>query len=171
MPITICWVEKEEQEDKTESNFTVGTCAGKLVVYQTGDVISRTTWLDVPLINNKNLKNTKIQQYINNPAKYNLTVNLQKQGSVFRNKVWVEICRIPAGEVLSYSEIANKISSGARAVANACRDNPFPGIIPCHRVVSVSGLGGYMGETSGELFEIKKKLLAIEKADLMIKNY
>ena len=87
---------------------------------------------------------------------------LQKQGTDFRNKVWAEICKIPVGQVLSYSVIAEKVDSGARAVANACRDNPFPGIIPCHRVVSVSGLGGYMGQTSGKFFEIKKNLLLIE---------
>ncbi|MCK5190962.1 MAG: MGMT family protein [Methylococcales bacterium] len=103
----------------------------------------------------------QIQDYLNNPTS-SLSVNLQKQGSDFRNKVWAEICKIPVGKVLSYSELASKAGSGARAVANACRDNPFPGIIPCHRVVSVSGLGGYMGQTSGKLFSIKEKLLAIE---------
>jgi methylated-DNA-[protein]-cysteine S-methyltransferase len=64
--------------------------------------------------------------------------------------------------VISYTDLANRVSSGARAVANACRDNPFPGIIPCHRVVAINGLGGYMGDTRGELFEIKNKLLRLE---------
>jgi methylated-DNA-[protein]-cysteine S-methyltransferase len=64
--------------------------------------------------------------------------------------------------VISYSELAKKIDSGARAVANACRSNPFPGLIPCHRVVSVNGLGGYAGETSGKFLEIKRKLLLLE---------
>ena len=48
-------------------------------------------------------------------------------------------------------------------MANACRDNPFPVIIPCHRVVAVSGLGGYMGQIDGRALEIKKKLLVNEQ--------
>ena len=103
----------------------------------------------------------QIQGYLYDPT-ISLSVKLQKQGSDFRNKVWTEICKIPSGHVLSYLELADKVESGARAVANACRDNPFPGIIPCHRVVSISGLGGYMGQTSGKFLDIKKKLLAIE---------
>ncbi|MCK5354927.1 MAG: MGMT family protein, partial [Methyloprofundus sp.] len=48
-------------------------------------------------------------------------------------------------------------------LANACRKNPFPLIIPCHRVVAKTGLGGYAGETTGKLIEIKAALLQHEK--------
>jgi len=41
-------------------------------------------------------------------------------------------------------------------------DNPYAPIIPCHRIVSASGLGGYCGATEGALLDIKIKLLRFE---------
>ncbi|MFM9912981.1 MAG: methylated-DNA--[protein]-cysteine S-methyltransferase [Methylophilaceae bacterium] len=66
------------------------------------------------------------------------------QGTAFQQRVWAEIGRIPLGEVINYSELARRTGSGARAVANACGANKLPLIIPCHRVVAVNGLGGFM---------------------------
>ena len=161
MAVIMHWVEPQ----KSKENCTIiPTQVGILGIYQIDNVITRTKWcLGCSAISESitDSQCKQIQNYLNNP-KTSLTVNIQKQGTDFRNKVWSEICKIPVGQVLSYSELAKKVGSGARAVANACRDNPFPGIIPCHRVVAVSGLGGYAGETSGELLEIKKKLLHIE---------
>ena len=161
MAVTIRWL---DQKEAIENCVKVPTVAGLLFIYHIGDVITKTEWslekVAIPSIVG-NGQSKQIKDYLNNPT-IPLSVNLQKQGSNFRNKVWAEICKIPAGQVLSYSELAGKVGSGARAVANACRDNPFPGIIPCHRVVSVSGLGGYMGQTSGKFLGIKEKLLAIE---------
>ncbi len=67
---------------------------------------------------------------------------------------------IPFGHSLSYQELAKKTyrSKAARAVGNACGRNPFPLVIPCHRVLASGGkLGGYSG---GET--IKESLLAFE---------
>jgi methylated-DNA-[protein]-cysteine S-methyltransferase len=47
-------------------------------------------------------------------------------------------------------------------VGNACRANPIPLLIPCHRVVSRDGLGGYAGATRGRWAEIKRWLLELE---------
>ena len=52
--------------------------------------------------------------------------------------------------------------TGARAVGNACRRNPVPVVIPCHRVVSARGIGGYAGDTGGNLLRIKSWLLQHE---------
>jgi methylated-DNA-[protein]-cysteine S-methyltransferase len=159
--LIIQWVELQTSAEKSHQ---IHTAAGNLVVFQMDNVITRTEWaLDesTKCDSVEDSLSKQIQDHLKNP-KSTFTVRLKKQGSDFRNKVWIEICKIPAGQVLSYSAIATVIGSGSRAVANACRDNPFPGIIPCHRVVSVTGLGGYMGKTSGKLFEIKKKLLAME---------
>ncbi len=161
MVVTIHWVDQKKSKEKRTK---IHTSVGVLVICQVDNVITRTEWsIDCSAISEDTTDDQckQIQNYLNNPT-ISITVTLQKKGTDFRNKVWAEICKIPVGQVLSYSALAEKVDSGARAVANACRDNPFPGIIPCHRVVSVSGLGGYMGRTSGELFEIKKKLLLIE---------
>jgi len=84
------------------------------------------------------------------------------QGTPYRRRVWAELCRIPFGETRSYAALAQKLGSSPRAVGNACRDNPYAPIIPCHRVVSASGLGGYCGATEGALLDIKIKLLKFE---------
>jgi methylated-DNA-[protein]-cysteine S-methyltransferase len=80
-------------------------------------------------------------------------------GTPFQRRVWQLLQQIPAGQSRSYGELAAALGSGAQAVAGACRANPLPVLIPCHRVVSASGLGGYMGKTGGAELEIKRWLL------------
>ena len=80
-------------------------------------------------------------------------------GTKFQIKVWEEITKIPKGKTKTYKEIAVNIGhpNSARAVANACGKNPYPIIIPCHRVIRSDGkTGGYSGP--GGASE-KKKLL------------
>jgi methylated-DNA-[protein]-cysteine S-methyltransferase len=86
-------------------------------------------------------------------------------GTVFQRCVWACLARIPAGAPISYTELAGQVGSGARAVANACRANPFPVVVPCHRVVARHGLGGYAGQRDGWLLEMKAWLLAHEHHD------
>ena len=66
----------------------------------------------------------------------------------FRQKVWQSTRRIPYGEVKSYLWVARQIGSpkGARAVGQALGENPYPIVVPCHRVSqSDGGLGGFGG--------------------------
>ncbi len=78
----------------------------------------------------------------------------------FQREVWRTTSRIPYGETRTYGQIAVDIGrpKSARAVGNALGKNPLPLIIPCHRVVSSSGLGGFSGGGT----EIKVFLLAVE---------
>jgi methylated-DNA-[protein]-cysteine S-methyltransferase len=82
-------------------------------------------------------------------------------GTPFQISVWEELLKIPYGKVKTYGEIAKRIGnpSAARAVGSAVGANPIPIIVPCHRVVATSGLGGYSCGV-----EIKKKLLKLEGA-------
>jgi methylated-DNA-[protein]-cysteine S-methyltransferase len=77
----------------------------------------------------------------------------------FQRDVWSALVAIPYGEVRSYAHIAEIVGRprASRAVGNANHVNRFPVVIPCHRVVAASGLGGYGG---GE--DVKRYLLAIE---------
>jgi methylated-DNA-[protein]-cysteine S-methyltransferase len=73
---------------------------------------------------------------------------MKLNGTDFQVQVWKEIKKIPKGETRSYKEIAIAIGSpkASRAVANACGKNPYPIVIPCHRVVKSDGsVGGYSG--------------------------
>jgi methylated-DNA-[protein]-cysteine S-methyltransferase len=86
---------------------------------------------------------------------------LRPTGSEFECRVWAGMQKIPYGETRSYGELAASIGSGPRAVGGACGKNPIPIVIPCHRVLAKSGLGGYSG--AGGL-KTKQTLLALEGA-------
>lgn len=84
------------------------------------------------------------------------------QGSAFQRRVWQAIAAIPYGQVASYGDIARLLGSAPRAVGQACGRNPLPIIIPCHRVVSSQGLGGFsLGQQPGAL-AVKRWLLQHE---------
>lgn len=71
---------------------------------------------------------------------------LDIRGTAFQKRVWDFLRRIPAGEVMSYAEVAQAIGAprAARAVAGACAANRIGLLVPCHRVIRGDGsLGGY----------------------------
>ncbi|HTR15714.1 MAG TPA: methylated-DNA--[protein]-cysteine S-methyltransferase [Acetobacteraceae bacterium] len=80
-------------------------------------------------------------------------------GTPYRQRVWQALRAIPFGQTRTYAEIAAAVGGGARAVGQANRCNPIPILIPCHRVVGVTGLGGYSG---GDGVESKRYLLDLE---------
>jgi len=102
----------------------------------------------------------EIQAYLNNP---NTTLSFKclSLGTLYQQRVWQAISQIPCGETRTYTELAQQIGSGPRAVANACGANPLPLFVPCHRVVAKNGLGGFMQGVEGGV-EIKQWLLAHE---------
>ena len=85
---------------------------------------------------------------------------LEKRYTKFQVNVWKEIAKVKWGETKTYKDIAIAIGSpnSYRAVANACGANPLPLLIPCHRIVSKSGSGGYFYGIS-----LKKYLIETEK--------
>jgi len=75
-----------------------------------------------------------------------LDLPLDLRGTAFQQRVWAALRAIPAGETVSYTELARRIGAPAavRAVAGACAANPVAVAIPCHRVVrNDGGLSGY----------------------------
>lgn len=76
------------------------------------------------------------------------TTPLHMEGTPFQRQVWRALQQIPYGQTASYKEIATAIGkpTAFRAVAMANKRNPFPIIIPCHRVIHANGdLCGYNG--------------------------
>src|SRR3990172_3145721 len=63
------------------------------------------------------------------------TIPLDPQGTPFQQRVWQVMRTVPPGETRSYGALARELGTCARAVGNACRSNPLPIIIPCHRIV------------------------------------
>lgn len=88
--------------------------------------------------------------------------SIDPAGTAFQHRVWSAMREIPAGETRSYGSLAREVNSGARAVANACRHNPLPIVIPCHRVVARHGLGGFSGQTAGPAISRKVWMLRHE---------
>lgn len=85
-------------------------------------------------------------------------------GTDFQKKVLVALSKIPFGETRTYQQIAQAIGhpKAHRAVASACKKNPLPIVIPCHRVVpSSGGIGKYAYGVN-----MKKKLLESEGVDI-----
>ena len=104
----------------------------------------------------------QLLRYLENPD-MQFTVPLKAGGTSHQQKVWQAMLDIPRGETRSYGELAAELKSGAQAVGQACGANPIPIIIPCHRVVGKSGLGGFMRHASGTSLDIKRWLLAHEQ--------
>jgi methylated-DNA-[protein]-cysteine S-methyltransferase len=89
---------------------------------------------------------------------------LAADGTAFQQRAWRALQRIPSGRARTYGELARTLKSAPRAVGGACRANPLPIIVPCHRVVAASGPGGFMGATHGRAMDIKRWLLEHEAA-------
>nr|WP_155137890.1 methylated-DNA--[protein]-cysteine S-methyltransferase [Roseibium sp. RKSG952] len=84
---------------------------------------------------------------------------LAPDGSDFNQAVFKAMSEIPYGETRTYGQIAANLKTFGQPVGRACGANPIPIVIPCHRVLSATGLGGYSG--SGGL-DTKIALLKLE---------
>ncbi|KAB2312544.1 methylated-DNA--[protein]-cysteine S-methyltransferase [Betaproteobacteria bacterium SCN2] len=110
------------------------------------------------------LKETVAQlaAYFKDPH-FRFDLPMRLDGTPFQLKVWQALCDIPPGAPLTYGQLAKKLATAPRAVGGACGANPIPVIVPCHRVVSAGGLGGFMGTRYLGPLNIKSWLLAHER--------
>ncbi|NNG12693.1 MAG: methylated-DNA--[protein]-cysteine S-methyltransferase [Halobacteria archaeon] len=99
-------------------------------------------------------------------AQQRFSVPVGPAATPFQQRVLTALSAIPNGQTRSYGELAMQLGSGARAVGNACRRNPLTIVVPCHRVVGASGIGGYAGHTAGPELQRKLWLLDHEGVDL-----
>jgi methylated-DNA-[protein]-cysteine S-methyltransferase len=96
-------------------------------------------------------------------SKFVFTIPINLEGTALQKSIWQSLRAIPPGCTKTYGELAKQLNTGPRIIGNACRANPIPIIIPCHRVVGANNLGGYSGDKSGQLMDIKKWLLHHEQ--------
>jgi len=105
----------------------------------------------------------RIEDYLDPRSKTkSIDIDVSLDVSPFQLQVLKQLQKIPFGETRTYGEIAKILKTSPRAVGNACRNNPLPIIIPCHRVVAAKDIGGYDGAKSGDLLAIKYRLLESE---------
>lgn len=103
----------------------------------------------------------QLKSYIAN-SNFNFSVPIKTSGTPFQEKVWQALRKIPADQTVTYGKMAQSLRTSARAIGNACRRNPAPIVVPCHRVVAKNGTGGYMGQRKGSAVEMKNWLLRHE---------
>ncbi|NOQ81754.1 MAG: methylated-DNA--[protein]-cysteine S-methyltransferase [Methylophaga sp.] len=142
---------------------------GRLHVSTDTECVTKVEWFKSPKTNSElapshlaEQTSKQVEEYFNR-AHNDWSLPLVKCGTEFQQKVWHYLQTIPLGETRYYSDVAKALNSSAQAVGNACRANPFVIIVPCHRVISKSGLGGYDGQTSGQNIVIKQWLLDHER--------
>ena len=89
------------------------------------------------------------------------TVPLALTGSAFQRAFLTALTDIPFGETRTYGDLATTLGVSAQAIGQACGANPIPILMPCHRVLGASGLGGFSGPRG---IEDKVALLRLEGA-------
>lgn len=104
---------------------------------------------------------TQLREYFDGQRRHFEKPRAPVEATSFQSAVWAALTAIPFGEVRTYGEVAESVGRprAFRAVGNANHVNPYPVLVPCHRVVATTGLGGYGG---GD--EVKRFLLALEGA-------
>ena len=125
----------------------IKTPIGTLVVHQEEKKITKVFF---GLLKNKNIMKKSLMKEFDtyfSRKKTSFSLPLDLEGTTFQKSVWKAISKIPYGQTRTYSEIAKKIGKprAIRAVGQACGANPVLIVIPCHRVVGASSLGGYAG--------------------------
>lgn len=136
-------------------NYTFQLCT------EDDDVVSLNRVEQTPLI-----IHPEHQCFIEDLVNYEKGLNKEFKWSIkfsnteFQKKVFSALQSIPYGETRTYHEVAKMIQQpkAARAVGQAISKNPVLIVIPCHRVLAKSGLGGF---SSG--LDLKEDLLNLEK--------
>lgn len=91
---------------------------------------------------------TRLRAYLRGAFDAVDDIELDGGGTPFQRKTWAELRRIPPGEVLTYSALAQRleIPKACRAVGHANARNPISIVVPCHRIIGADGaLTGYSG--------------------------
>ena len=103
----------------------------------------------------------QINRYLDDPE-FRFDLPLREKGTAFQRSVWRAISAVSPGHTRRYGELAAELDSAARPVGQACGSNPFPLVVPCHRIVAAGGLGGFAHSRGGYLMDIKRWLLGHE---------
>lgn len=126
------------------------------------DFVSRDTRLRPPGSGRLQSAQDALLGYFDNPRS-RADVRISLGGTRFQRRVWRALREIPPGQTRTYGELARRLHSSPRAIGQACKANPVSLLVPCHRVVSAGGPGGYGGAVGGSRLRIKTWLLEHER--------
>ena len=140
---------------------TVRTPVGLMLLVQEGEGLTRLRWSDALVSDDSELLDeaeSQLEAYFAGTLAH-FQLPLRYHCSDFQQSACEAMAQIPYGSTITYGEMARNLGSSAQAVGVACGGNPFPVIIPCHRVLAANGIGGYSGEGG---IETKISLLKME---------
>ena len=142
---------------------------GRLSITSNGHQLTSVSYVDnnTPLCATSNRFTKTIIGQLDNyfsSSDWAFTIPMKVYGTPFQQRLWKHLQTIPTGKTQTYQEVAQQLETSPRAVGGACRANPVPIIVPCHRVLAKSGLGGYDGDWGSGKVNIKQWLLNHEQA-------
>jgi AraC family transcriptional regulator of adaptative response/methylated-DNA-[protein]-cysteine methyltransferase len=107
-----------------------------------------------------------IKNFVERPLQ-NLSLPLDVQGTEFQRRVWAAVAKVPFGRTTTFTAIAEAVGSpkAARAVGNACSQNPLEFAIPCHRVLRSNGAysGGSLWGDHRQATIVQREAAALNK--------
>lgn len=129
------------------AELSIATPVGDVTVISDGAAITGLSWRKAKTpVETPELKEAcaQLRAYFDGELTvFDLPVHVR--GSKAQQEVCAEMAAIPFGETLTYGDIAARVGLPAQAVGAACGGNPIPVIIPCHRVLGATSLGGFSG--------------------------
>lgn len=106
----------------------------------------------------------QLRAYLADPT-FVFALPLRPAGTHFQRRVWAEIAAVPPCATKTYGQLGKTLKNAPRAVGQACGANPYPVVVPCHRIVATGGgLGGFARQRGGFLLDVKRWLLTHENS-------
>jgi methylated-DNA-[protein]-cysteine S-methyltransferase len=128
--------------------------------------------IEVPLLAPEHpiaaLAQERIEAWIDDP-KRGLVLPLVERGTAFQRRLRAILLAIPLGQTRTYNDIAKEMGTSPRAVGQGCANNPFPLVVPCHRVIAAQRIGGFAHARAGDLITVKRWLLTNEAQSIGVK--
>lgn len=126
----------------------VDTPVGPLAIREEGGAIVRVSWRTEPAQGGSAVLDEAARQiaayFAGELRAFDLPLTVR--GGALQQAVCAEMLAIPFGETTTYGAIAKRLGAPAQAIGQACGGNPIPVVIPCHRVLGATGLGGFSGD-------------------------
>lgn len=166
-----CWGIMCTMKSLNDYQAVLAAPFGKLGIRCDGELLTGIDWLQsghaelAPATPFAQKVCEQLGEYFRNPD-FRFTLPLRLMGTDHQQRVWRAMSDIPCGQTRQYGELARELASSPRAVGQACGANPIPIVVPCHRVVSKAGIGGFAHHTDGYTMDIKRWLLAHEAMKL-----